>query len=112
MQKVSAATQPASDIACFDVLVRDLLANKGESLIIAGESQPPAVHALVHALNDALGNVGKTVIYTDPISITSADDESIASLTADMQAGTVDTLVILGCNPVYDAPADLNSLTR
>jgi MoCo/4Fe-4S cofactor protein with predicted Tat translocation signal len=106
--KASAATQPSSDIACFDVLVRDLLANKGESLIIAGESQPPIVHAMVHAINDALGNVGKTVIYTDPISVTPSDDETIAALTTDMQAGKVDTLVILGCNPVYDAPADLN----
>jgi molybdopterin-containing oxidoreductase family iron-sulfur binding subunit len=106
--QVSTATQPSSDIACFDILVRDLLASKGQSLIIAGESQPPIVHALVHALNDALGNVGKTVIYTDPISITAADDSSLATLSADMQAGSVDTLVILGSNPIYDAPADLN----
>jgi molybdopterin-containing oxidoreductase family iron-sulfur binding subunit len=105
--QVSTTTQPSSDITCFDILVRDLLANKGQSLIIVGESQPPVVHALAHALNDALGNVGKTVIYTDPISVTPTDDTSLTALVADMQAGKVDTLVILGSNPVYDAPADL-----
>jgi MoCo/4Fe-4S cofactor protein with predicted Tat translocation signal len=107
VKEVSAATQPSSQIACFDILVRDLLASKGQSLIIVGESQPPIVHALVHALNDALGNVGKTVIYADPISVTSSDADSIKALADDMSAGNVDTLIILGSNPVYDAPADL-----
>jgi MoCo/4Fe-4S cofactor protein with predicted Tat translocation signal len=103
----SATTQPSNDVPFADALVKDLLANRGASIIIAGESQPPIVHALVHSLNDALGNVGQTVIYTDPISVTAADDSSLATLTADMQAGSVDTLVILGSNPLYDAPADL-----
>jgi molybdopterin-containing oxidoreductase family iron-sulfur binding subunit len=107
--QLSTATQPSSEIACFDVLVRDLLASKGkgESLIICGESQPPIVHALVHSLNDALGNVGKTVIYTDPISITGSDEDSLSALATDIDAGSVDTLVIFGSNPAYDAPANL-----
>src|SRR5207249_4920322 len=48
-------------------LVRDLQAHRGSSLVIAGDSQPPVVHALAHAMNHALGNVGKTVVYTDPV---------------------------------------------
>ena len=53
-------------------------ANKGASLVIAGDQQPPAVHALAHAMNAALGNVGKTVFYTDPIEANPVDQ--VASL--------------------------------
>jgi hypothetical protein len=56
----------------------DLLRNKGASLVIAGEHQPPMVHALAHAMNAKLGNVGKTVFYTDPIEANPVDQ--LASL--------------------------------
>ena len=45
-------------------LVKDLQAARGRSLVIAGDGQPPVVHALAHAMNEALGNVGATVVYT------------------------------------------------
>jgi hypothetical protein len=48
-------------------LVRDLQKHRGACIVIAGEQQPPAVHALAHAMNDILGNVGKTVDYTAPV---------------------------------------------
>jgi MoCo/4Fe-4S cofactor protein with predicted Tat translocation signal len=88
--------------------VKDLQATRGAGVVIPGEQQPPVVHALAHAINQALGNVGKTVFYTDPVLATTADEsDSIKDLVADMRAGKVDVLVILGGNPVYDAPADL-----
>ena len=78
-------------------------------MIIAGDHQPPVVHALAHAINQVLGNVGKTVFYTDPVDANPVNQiESLKDLVADMQAGKVDLLIILGGNPVYDAPADLN----
>jgi len=87
---------------------RDLQAHRGASLVIAGESQPPVVHALAHAMNQALGNVGRTVIYTDPVGAAPVDQrQSIRELTDDMAAGKVDLLLILGGNPVYTAPADV-----
>src|SRR5450432_515003 len=74
-----------------------------------GDDQPPAVHALGHYINQQLGNVGTTVFYTDPVDANPVNQtESIKDLVADMRAGKVDLLVILGGNPVYDAPADLN----
>jgi MoCo/4Fe-4S cofactor protein with predicted Tat translocation signal len=86
----------------------DLESHRGASLIIPGEHQPPAVHALAHGLNAELGNVGKTVFYTDPVDANPVNQtESLRDLVADMRAGKVDLLVILGGNPVYDAPADL-----
>ena len=45
----------------------DLAAHKGSSLVVAGDHQPPAVHALAHAINHALGNAGKTVVYSEPV---------------------------------------------
>ncbi len=90
-------------------LVEDLEKHRGSSVVIAGDHQSPAVHALAHAINAKLGNVGKTVFYTDPVDANPVNQtESIKDLVADMRGGKVDLLVILGGNPAYDAPADLN----
>lgn len=89
-------------------VVRDLQGHRGTSLVIAGDQQPPVVHALAHAINDALGNTGQTVRYTDPVAANPVDENaSLRELTADMAAGRVQLLLMLGCNPVYEAPADL-----
>jgi MoCo/4Fe-4S cofactor protein with predicted Tat translocation signal len=89
-------------------IVKDLQLHKGSSLIIAGDHQPPAVHALAHAMNQALDNVGKTVFYSDPVDANPVNrNESLKSLVDDMRAGKVDLLLILGGNPAYDAPAEL-----
>jgi molybdopterin-containing oxidoreductase family iron-sulfur binding subunit len=90
-------------------LVRDLEKHRGACVVIAGEQQPPAVHALAHAMNDVLGNVGKTVHYTDPVEANPVNAlASLQELVADMQGGKVDTLLLLGLNPVYNSPADLH----
>jgi molybdopterin-containing oxidoreductase family iron-sulfur binding subunit len=97
------------ELASRHEYISDLRANPGASIVLAGENQPPVVHALVHQLNASLGNVGKTVLYTDPVDANPVNQtESIKELVADMNAGKVDLLIILGGNPAYDAPADLN----
>jgi molybdopterin-containing oxidoreductase family iron-sulfur binding subunit len=94
-------------------LVKDLQQHRGASVVIPGDYQPPAVHTLAHAINAALGNFGKTVIHTDPLDPHPADDiASLKELAADMDAGKVETLVIVGGNPVYNAPVDLNFAQR
>ncbi len=90
-------------------LARDLQANRGACAIIPGEHQSPAVHALAHAMNGALGNIGKTVIHTEPIEVEPVDQvEALRELCRDMNSGNVDLLLILGGNPVYNAPVDFN----
>ena len=90
-------------------LVDDLKSNPGQSLVLAGDQQSSAVHALAHAINHALGNAGTTVHYTKPLEVESVDQrESLAALVADMNAGKVESLFIFGGNPVYDAPVDLD----
>src|SRR3954470_9263453 len=89
--------------------VSDIKNHRASSLIIAGDHQPPIVHALAHSLNQVLGNVGKTVFYTDPVDANPVNQiESLKDLVNDIQGGKVDLLIILGGDPVYDAPADLN----
>jgi MoCo/4Fe-4S cofactor protein with predicted Tat translocation signal len=89
-------------------VAKDLQAHRGRSLVIAGDAQPPAVHALVHAMNQALGNVGTTLVYTEPAEAEPVNQlDSLRDLVSDMNAGKVDLLVILGGNPVYTAPVDL-----
>jgi Fe-S-cluster-containing dehydrogenase component len=87
---------------------RDLQQHRGASLVIAGVGQPSYVHALAHAMNHALGNDGVTVTYSDPVCADAGNQgESLRSLVRDMEAGQVDTLLVLGGNPVYSAPADI-----
>jgi len=86
----------------------ELDGHRGTSLVVAGDTQPPVVHALAHAMNAALGNTDRTVAYIDPVEARPIDHhESLRALTDAMQSGDVDLLVILGGNPVYTAPADL-----
>jgi MoCo/4Fe-4S cofactor protein with predicted Tat translocation signal len=90
-------------------LAKDLKANGGKCVIIPGEQQPASVHLAAMAINDALGNVGKTVVYNETVNpIPSIQGDDLKSLVADMKAGKVDWLVILNANPIYSAPADLD----
>jgi MoCo/4Fe-4S cofactor protein with predicted Tat translocation signal len=89
-------------------VAKDLLAHKGAALVIAGDNQPAEVHALAHAMNAALGAVGSTVVYTDPVEAKPQDQIlALKELMDDMNGGKVDLLLIVGGNPVYDAPSDL-----
>ena len=89
-------------------LAEDLRRHRGASVVVAGDGQSAAVHALVHAINDALGNTGKTVHHTEPLALKSVDQTaSIRDLARSMKAGDVELLIVVGGNPVYDAPADL-----
>jgi MoCo/4Fe-4S cofactor protein with predicted Tat translocation signal len=88
-------------------LVKDLQAHKGAAVIIAGDDQPPAVHALAHAINHAIGAAGSTVIYTDSVMVKPADQTvALKELVGDMNDGKVDMLLIMGSNPVYSAPVN------
>ena len=89
-------------------LARDLKRHPGASLVVTGDHQPPITHALVFAINQALGNFDKTIYFTQPIEESPVNQwQSIGELAADMRAGKVTTLLVFGGNPAYDAPSDL-----
>jgi molybdopterin-containing oxidoreductase family iron-sulfur binding subunit len=91
-------------------VARDLASHSGAALVIPGREQPPAVHALAHAMNHALGSAGegRTVEHQGPLDPVDVEfGASLRELVDDMAVGRVSMLVVLGGNPVYDAPADL-----
>lgn len=89
-------------------LASDLTAHKEASAVIVGDGQPAIVHALVHAINRALGNVGKTVEYVPSIEAEPINQiASLKELVESMRQGEVELLLVLGGNPIYNAPGAL-----
>jgi MoCo/4Fe-4S cofactor protein with predicted Tat translocation signal len=90
-------------------VVRDLFKNRGASIVVAGAQQPPIVHAIVHAINATLSNFENTVFFTDPPEVVHVNKTaSLNQLVQEMHAGSVDMLLILGSNPAFDAPPELD----
>ena len=88
---------------------QDLAANRGAGLVVAGAGADPIVHALSHLINRELGNVGSTLEFTLPLEpLLESNSASIRQLVEDAKNHRLDTLVILGGNPAYDAPAELD----
>ncbi len=103
---------PDVDPKWIQVVAKDLLANRGEGIIVAGDQQPAAVHAAVFALNKALGNVGTAITYHDLTDASISRLPELGGLVDAMEGGDVSTLIILGGNPAYNAPADLRFAER
>ena len=102
------STPRGVDEKWITAVANDLLANPQASVVVTGEHQSGAVHALVHAINEHLDNVGHTVIHTEPVMPNPTEQvKEMAGLTARMNAGQVDMLLVIGGNPVFTAPADL-----
>jgi molybdopterin-containing oxidoreductase family iron-sulfur binding subunit len=109
----AAIAQPDAGRTPAAVVARDLLKNRGASLVIAGENQPPAVHQLAHQMNAALGNVGVTVFHAAPVEANPVDQlASLHDLVKDLDAGAVNLLLILGGNPVFNSPVELGMKDR
>jgi MoCo/4Fe-4S cofactor protein with predicted Tat translocation signal len=114
--RLSGGTAPAAEFLrelkverFLRFLVDELKANHGKAVVIAGRRQPPEVHALVARINQAIGAPGATLDYVeDPDGDRPSHLRAITELTRAMSAGQVGTLIMLGGNPVYDAPADLD----
>ncbi|MBE0545676.1 MAG: TAT-variant-translocated molybdopterin oxidoreductase [Verrucomicrobia bacterium] len=103
---LSGIPQPAvEDAKWITECAKDLLANRGAALVVAGIGQPLAVHLIAQAINSALGSVGKTVQLLPSIATQAG---TLSELAQALNAGQVDTLVMLGGNPAYSAPADLD----
>ncbi|MBM3846842.1 MAG: 4Fe-4S dicluster domain-containing protein, partial [Verrucomicrobia bacterium] len=101
-----AGVNPAWVTECANDLLKP--ENRGKAVVLAGHRQPASVHAIALALNQALGSIGP-VVALRPSTAQSAPN--IEALAADLNAGSVDTLVILGGNPAYTASADLDWAT-
>ncbi len=97
-----------SKLPLLDSIATDLQKHKGHAVVIAGPRQPAEVHALVAAINHKLGNIGQTVVYyPDPRPDRPSHAAAIDALVKRMNTGQVSALLILGGNPVYNAPENL-----
>jgi len=104
-----ASSTYTENAAWISGVAKDLQENRGKSIVVAGANQPPVVHALAHAMNQALGNVGTTVTYTEPFQ-PNADVlqiDGLRQLVQEIDNGAVKMLVVLDANPVYNTPFDL-----
>src|SRR5579871_522144 len=93
----------------INAISKDLLNNSQKSVVIPGEGVSAEVAVVVHAINARLAAIGNTVTYTKPVDFRPErrEDSSIAALTDALNKGLVDSIIIIGGNPVYTAPADL-----
>ncbi len=99
----------ADRMAWIAAVAEDLKANRGRCAIVPGDYASSEVHTLAHAINEWLGNLGSTVVLGEPVEERPEDEsQSMRQLAQDMAAGDVDLLLILGCNPIYETPADLD----
>lgn len=92
------------DLQWIDACVEDLLEHRGQSLVIAGSHLPKEAHVLSIFINRLLGAEGETVRY---LELPESSATSIAELASSIESGRVESLLVLGGNPVYNAPADL-----
>ncbi|GAA5522263.1 TAT-variant-translocated molybdopterin oxidoreductase [Aliifodinibius salicampi] len=98
-----------SDHEWIPVLAEELLENRGDSILTVGRDHKPALHATIAAMNVALGNAGETVSYYDVPHIEDQNNqEAFTELVDNLNSGTIDTVVLVGTNPAFTAPADLN----
>ncbi len=92
----------------LSAMASDLALHQGESIIVAGERQPAEVHALVHSLNEQLGNHGKTITFTKlPDPDRPSTIGAIKDFAAQLASGQIRSVIVLGGNPVFDAPRGL-----
>jgi MoCo/4Fe-4S cofactor protein with predicted Tat translocation signal len=103
---VAAPDAPGTAPEWLNAIAKDLADAKGRAVVIPGEFQPESVHLAAYAINAALGNTGKTVRILDGVE--SDQSHPLEELTNDLNGGHVETLIILGPNPVYTAPASLS----
>ncbi|HUO84932.1 MAG TPA: TAT-variant-translocated molybdopterin oxidoreductase, partial [Thermoanaerobaculia bacterium] len=95
--------------AWIAAMARDLRGSRGRALVVAGDHLPAEIHAIVDRINENLGAVGTTVRYRQPVDQRAVDPmSSLRALVREMEAGAVETLIILDGNPVFAAPADLD----
>lgn len=92
-----------------DAMAKDLVRTSGKSLVVTGPAQTPLTHAVVHALNAVLGNVGQTVSYVKPsVQDVAQGPKALKALVDEIHGGQVGALIITAWNPVFTAPADLD----
>ncbi|HRI71988.1 MAG TPA: 4Fe-4S dicluster domain-containing protein, partial [Polyangium sp.] len=88
-------------------IAADVAKRNGNVAIIPGRKQPASVHALVNVVHQMLGSIGKTVKFVRTLDEVKGSLSDLAVLAKDIESGAIETLVVFGGNPVFNAPADV-----
>lgn len=103
-------TKVSSSSSAYEEKVKQaaehLIANKGKSILFVG-SNDRNMQLMAIAINQALGNYGKTIDKVHAINLKQGDDSQVKALVSELNSGTVDALFIEGVNPAYSLPAEL-----
>ncbi|NUP11902.1 MAG: TAT-variant-translocated molybdopterin oxidoreductase [Polyangiaceae bacterium] len=107
----AAPTLSETEKKWVEAAAKDLAKAKQNGVIALGNRQPAALHALAAALNHGLGAVGNTITTSLLPDLVIANDRSegvgaFSQLIENLKSGKIDTLIILGGNPVFNAPVD------
>lgn len=106
---VGGSSNKFSDHEWISVLAEDLQNNRGRSVLTLGNEHSPELHAMVSSINVALGNAGTTVTYLElPYLDDQNNRDAFTEVVNAVNNEEIDTVVIIGGNPVFNAPADLN----
>ena len=108
---LTVGTLSATVQTAMDAVAKELVAAKGRSIVMVGGNSGANAH-LAAALNAALGNLGNTLRVDQPIFIRSGNDRALANAMADMKAGSVGTLVLVGANPAYSRPGFADAMAK
>ncbi|MGY6559530.1 MAG: TAT-variant-translocated molybdopterin oxidoreductase [Nitritalea sp.] len=92
---------PAVEVEHLNKAANELWTNRGASLVVSG-SNDPNVQVVINAINDLLGNNGKTVDFSRPSYFRKGDDAAMNKFVADLKAGRIDAVIFHECNPAYD----------
>ncbi len=109
----SDAGRPDAVRRWLDLVLHDLEAHRGSSIVVPGERQPWQIHAAAFFLNQALGNLPEMMELLEPDKSTASDHFApLDRLRDELSSGRVELLFLLGCNPVYTAPVDYDFASR
>lgn len=98
-----AIASAAIDVANLDKAAAELVAAKGQALVVCGINDP-SVQVVVNALNSLLGSYGTTIDIDNPSYLRQGDDIAMNGFIDEVKGGKVDGVIIYGANPVYDHP--------
>jgi len=112
LNRFSTISNKFIDTEFVTALADDLAAHAGRTAVSAGFDQAPEVHAVVAAINSALNNIGTTVNYLAVPHFDNQNNKSaFTDLVSEIASDDYDAVVIIGANPVFTAPSDLDFAT-
>ncbi len=91
---------PKVDIK-VDKVANDLLNSKGKSLVVSGTNDLK-IQLIVNAINNLLGNYGKTIDLSKPINLKQGDEKDMMAAISSMESGKASGIIFYNVNPVYD----------